>query len=61
MFAAAVGGEDDVAGNGEKTQAVEAACAARGWAFAAFDFRGHGTSAGTMLDLRPSGLLGRAE
>ena len=46
---------------GEKTQAVEAACARRGWTFAAFDFRGHGGSSGTMLDLRGSGLLADLE
>ncbi len=42
---------------GEKAQALQAACARRGWSFAAFDFRGHGESSGTMLALRPSGLL----
>ncbi|OAI46736.1 hypothetical protein AYO44_10855 [Planctomycetaceae bacterium SCGC AG-212-F19] len=42
---------------GEKALALQAACARRGWNFAAFDFRGHGDSSGTMLDLRPSGLL----
>jgi alpha-beta hydrolase superfamily lysophospholipase len=42
---------------GEKSQAVEAACSRRGWAFAAFDFRGHGHSSGAMRDLRASGLL----
>ncbi|MCS6976840.1 MAG: lysophospholipase [Gemmatales bacterium] len=42
---------------GEKSQAVEAACVRRGWTFAAFDFRGHGASSGTMLDLRGSRLL----
>ena len=42
---------------GEKAQALRAACARRGWAFAAFDFRGHGASSGTLLDLRGSGLL----
>jgi pimeloyl-ACP methyl ester carboxylesterase len=42
---------------GEKSQAVEAACARRGWTFAAFDFRGHGESSGTMLELRGSRLL----
>lgn len=44
-------------GIGEKGSAVEAACARRGWTFAAFDFRGHGQSTGTLMDLRPSGLL----
>jgi alpha-beta hydrolase superfamily lysophospholipase len=42
---------------GEKAQALRAACARRGWAFAAFDFRGHGQSSGTLTDLRASGLL----
>jgi len=42
---------------GEKVQAVEAECAARGWTFASFDFRSHGQSSGTMLDLRASRLL----
>lgn len=42
---------------GEKSQALEAACSRRGWAFAAFDFRGHGSSSGAMRDLRASGLL----
>lgn len=42
---------------GEKARALEAACARRGWTFAALDFRGHGESTGTMLELRGSGLL----
>ena len=42
---------------GEKAQAVRAECTRRGWAFAAFDFRGHGESTGTMPELRASGLL----
>lgn len=42
---------------GEKALALQAACARRGWSFAAFDFRAHGESSGTMLDLRPSALL----
>jgi pimeloyl-ACP methyl ester carboxylesterase len=46
---------------GEKPQALEAACARRGWSFAAFDFRGHGESSGTMADLRGSGLLADLE
>ncbi|MGH9938922.1 MAG: alpha/beta hydrolase, partial [Blastocatellia bacterium] len=37
---------------GEKSVALEAECARRGWAFAACDFRGHGESDGTMLELR---------
>ncbi|MDB5307787.1 MAG: Alpha/beta hydrolase family protein [Gemmataceae bacterium] len=41
---------------GEKAAAVAAECARRNWAFAAFDFRGHGASAGTMHALRASGL-----
>jgi alpha-beta hydrolase superfamily lysophospholipase len=42
---------------GEKAAAVRAECGRRGWAFAAFDFRGHGQSGGRMPDLRASGLL----
>jgi alpha-beta hydrolase superfamily lysophospholipase len=42
---------------GAKSEALEAACARRGWSFAAFDFRGHGRSGGSLLDLRGSGLL----
>ncbi len=42
---------------GEKAQALEEACVRRGWTFVAFDFRGHGLSSGTLLDLRGSGLL----
>ena len=42
---------------GEKAAALEAECARRGWAFAACDFRGHGESGGTMLELRGSRLL----
>jgi pimeloyl-ACP methyl ester carboxylesterase len=42
---------------GEKAEAVCNECAKRGWAFAAFDFRGHGASSGTMLELRASRLL----
>jgi alpha-beta hydrolase superfamily lysophospholipase len=41
---------------GNKSQALEADCARRGWPFAAFDFRGHGRSGGTMLQLRGRGL-----
>src|SRR5262249_21178998 len=37
---------------GEKSVALETECARRGWAFAACDFRGHGESDGTMLELR---------
>ena len=42
---------------GEKAEAVRNECASRGWAFAAFDFRGHGESTGTMHELRASQLL----
>jgi uncharacterized protein len=42
---------------GEKAQALQVECARRGWAFAAFDFRGHGDSEGTMLELRGARLL----
>jgi pimeloyl-ACP methyl ester carboxylesterase len=42
--------------DGEKAQALETACARRGWPFAAFDFRGHGDSSGTMLELLGSNL-----
>jgi pimeloyl-ACP methyl ester carboxylesterase len=41
---------------GAKTTAVQAACARRGWSCAAFDFRSHGESSGTMRQLRLSGL-----
>jgi alpha-beta hydrolase superfamily lysophospholipase len=41
---------------GEKAAALEAACARRGWTFAAFDFRGHGGSPGSLLELRGSTL-----
>ncbi len=42
---------------GEKAESLRAECARRGWTFAAFDFRGHGASSGSMYDLRASGLL----
>jgi pimeloyl-ACP methyl ester carboxylesterase len=42
---------------GEKSAAVRAECARRGWAFAAFDFRGHGESSGDMRELCATGLL----
>ncbi|WP_439632060.1 alpha/beta hydrolase [Gemmata sp.] len=42
---------------GEKAAALRAECAARGWAFLSFDFRGHGRSSGNMHELRASGLL----
>ena len=48
---------------GNKGEALAAACARRGWAFAAFDFRGHGRSGGRttagdaeVLDLVREGL-----
>jgi pimeloyl-ACP methyl ester carboxylesterase len=47
--------------SGEKGVALEASCARRGWTFAAFDFRGHGQSSGTMLDLRGRTLLADLE
>jgi len=42
---------------GLKAQALEAACARRGWTYASFDFRGHGESTGTLLELRGTILL----
>jgi pimeloyl-ACP methyl ester carboxylesterase len=42
---------------GEKSVALAEACARRDWAFAAFDFRGHGESGGFMRELRGSRLL----
>jgi len=42
---------------GEKSQVLEEACGRRNWTYAAFDFRGHGESTGTLLELRGSGLL----
>lgn len=42
---------------GEKAEALEEECARRAWAFAAFDFRGHGASDGTTLELTGSRLL----
>lgn len=42
---------------GEKSLALEAECARRGWAFAACDFRAHGASDGAMTELRGSRLL----
>jgi uncharacterized protein len=41
---------------GAKARALQAACARRGYSYAAFDFRGHGRSSGVMRDLRASGL-----
>src|SRR6516162_8533071 len=43
--------------SGEKAKVIEAACARRGWTYAAFDFRAHGQSTGSLLDLRGSSLL----
>lgn len=43
--------------SGEKSAALEAECARRRWAFAAFDFRSHGASDGAMTDLRGSRLI----
>ena len=42
---------------GEKALALADECARRGWAFAAFDFRGHGASSGEMRDLTVTRLL----
>jgi pimeloyl-ACP methyl ester carboxylesterase len=42
---------------GAKSEALERACERHGWTFASFDFRGHGRSAGSLLDLRGSSLL----
>jgi pimeloyl-ACP methyl ester carboxylesterase len=42
---------------GVKAEALESACARRGWTYASFDFRSHGESTGTMLELRGSTLL----
>src|SRR5262249_13686926 len=42
--------------SGDKAAALEEACAARGWTWLAADFRGHGESTGTLLELRGSGL-----
>lgn len=42
---------------GEKSRALETACAGRDWTFVAFDFRGHGESSGSLLELRASALL----
>lgn len=41
----------------EKPRALEQACARRNWPFVSFDFRGHGLSTSTMLELRGSRLL----
>lgn len=41
---------------GTKAVALASECARRGWAFAAFDFRGHGGSTGDIHGLRPARL-----
>jgi len=41
---------------GDKSKALAAAAFDAGWAFAAFDFHGHGQSGGTLRDLRCSRL-----
>jgi pimeloyl-ACP methyl ester carboxylesterase len=46
---------------GEKPTALENACARRGWRFVSFDFRGHGQSASTLLELRGTGLIADLE
>ena len=43
--------------SGKKSEAVERSCAKRGWTYASFDFRGHGQSTGTLLELSGSRLL----
>jgi uncharacterized protein len=42
---------------GDKARALETAVERRGWTFAAFDFRGHGGSAGVLLDMKGGTLL----
>jgi alpha-beta hydrolase superfamily lysophospholipase len=42
---------------GEKAAEIQERCRRRGWAFAAFDFRGHGASSGSIHDLRASRLI----
>jgi len=42
---------------GEKAVALAAACGRRGWTYAAFDFRGHGSSDGRTRDLTATRLL----
>jgi pimeloyl-ACP methyl ester carboxylesterase len=42
---------------GEKALAFEAACARRGWAMLAVDFRGHGSSDPSSLGVRATGWL----
>jgi uncharacterized protein len=43
--------------DGEKSEALAAACARRGWTFAAFDFRGHGSSEGAPRELTATHLI----
>jgi pimeloyl-ACP methyl ester carboxylesterase len=47
--------------SGEKPRALESICEATGWTFAAFNFRGHGDSAGPLVEMRGSGLLADLE
>jgi len=42
---------------GEKSEALRKECWRRNWAFARFDFRGHGNSTGTMRELTTANLL----
>lgn len=42
---------------GDKAEALADECARRGWTYAAFDFRGHGASDGTMRELTASRLV----
>jgi pimeloyl-ACP methyl ester carboxylesterase len=42
---------------GVKAEALEEACARLGWTFVSFDFRGHGESTGTLLEMTGTGLL----
>jgi pimeloyl-ACP methyl ester carboxylesterase len=43
--------------DGEKSDALAGACARRGWTFAAFDFRGHGSSDGAQRELTATRLI----
>lgn len=43
--------------DGEKSAALAAACARREWTFAAFDFRGHGSSDGAPRELTATHLI----
>jgi len=42
---------------GEKATSIERECRRREWAFAAFDFRGHGASEGRLSDVLGSSLI----